>query len=110
MKINNFIFILTAALNYNRHTECTIEVCHRVLQRIDKDYTWRVNHDFDEQSIEEDVDLLTSAIFIAYGDYGTSPRYGWIVDKRQEEDIKSALINRIKELNYYLMLEVLNDT
>lgn len=110
MTATDYIYYLTTAMNYNRYTAYTIEVCHRVLKRIDKDYTWRVEHEYDDEGIDDDVDLLTSAIFIAYGDYGTSTRHGWIKDKGDENAIKTALIRRIKEFSYMYMEELLHDT
>lgn len=110
MTATDYIYYLTTALNYNRMTDYTMEVCHRVFKRIDKDYTWRVEHKYDGEGMDDDVDLLASAIFVAYGEYGTSPRYGWIVDTDYENAIKTALLRRIKELSFAYMEEVLNDT
>lgn len=107
MTATDYIYYLTTALNYNRMTEYTIEVCNRVLYRLDKTHTWRIEHKYDNLNIEDDVDLLASAIFVAYGEYGTSARWGWIVDNSYELAIKSALIRRIKELaNAYMMEEL----
>lgn len=105
MTATDYIYYLTTAFKYNRDTEYLMEVLHRVLYRIDKTYDWRVEHKFDGEGIDYDVDILASAIFIAYGDYGTSPRWGWIEDKGYETAIKSSLIRRIKELSFQYMEE-----
>lgn len=110
MTATDYIYNLTTAFNYNRATEYTMEMCHRVLKRIDKDYDYRIEHKYDGDDMDDCVDILASAIFIAYGDYGTSPRHGWIEDKGDENAIKTALIRRIKELSFMYMQEVLNDT
>lgn len=107
MTVTDYIYYLTTALNYNRMTDYTIEVCNRALYRLDKTHTWRIEHKYDNHNIEDDVDLLASAIFVAYGEYGTSPRWGWIVDNSYENAIKSALIRRIKELANAYMIEEL---
>lgn len=110
MTATDYIYNLTTAFNYHRTTDYMIEVCNRVLYRVDKTHTWRYEHKFDGMGIYDDVDILASAIFIAYGDYGTSPRFGWIEDKGIENAIKTALIRRIKELSFAYMEEVLHDT
>ncbi len=110
MIAKDYVYYLTTAFNYNRNTDYTIEVCHRVIKRIDKDYIWRIEHKFDGDCIDDDVDILASAIFLAYGEYGTSPRYGWIEDKSYERQILNALNNCINELSHMYMEEVLNDT
>lgn len=110
MTATDYIYNLTTAFNYNRDTEYMVEVCNRVLKRIDIAYDWRMEHKYDGECIDDDVDLLASAIFLAYGDYGTSPRYGWIEDDSDENAIKTALIRRIIELSHMYMEEVLNDT
>lgn len=110
MTATDYIYNLTTAFNYNRNTDYMVEVCHRVLKRIDIGYEWRIEHKFDGEGTDDDVDLLASAIFLAYGDYGTSPRHGWIEDTATKNAIKTALLRRIKELSFAYMEEVLNDT
>lgn len=110
MTATDYIYYLTTAFNYNRDTEYMVEVCNRVLYRIDKTHTWRCEHKFDGEGIDYDVDILASSIFVAYGDYGTSPRWGWIEDKDYEHVIKTALLRRIKEFSFKYMEELLNDT
>lgn len=105
MTATDYINYLTSAFFYNRETEYVMEMCHRVLTRIDKDYEYRIEHKFDYYDMDDDVDLLVSAIFIAYGDYGTSPRRGWIEDKGDKDAIKIALIRRIKHYAQMLMEE-----
>lgn len=110
MEAKDYLYNLVTALNYNRNTDYTMEVCHRVIQRIKHDYEWRVEHKYDEYGIGDDVDLIASMIFLGYGEYGTSPRYGWIIDERYEKDIINALVMRINELSHMYMEELLNDT
>lgn len=106
MNIKNFIYTITTSLNYNRDTEYTMEVCHRVIKRLDKDYDYRVEHKFDGAGIDNDVDLLMGDIIIAYGDYGTSPRYGWIESIPIRKNVIHTLITRIKDFAYMVTQEV----
>lgn len=110
MKIGEFIYALITSLNYNRETDYTIEVCHRVINRLKKDYEYRIEHKYDGDGIDDDVNIIMGAIIIAYGDYGTSPRHGWIKIKPIAEEIINALVMRINELSYMHMEELLNDT
>ena len=110
MTVKDYIYNLITALNYNRNTDYTMEVCHRVLKRIKNDYEWRSEHQYYGYIIDDDVDLIASAIFIAYGEYGTSPRYGWILDNDVEKEIINTIVITINELSHMYMEEVLNDT
>lgn len=110
MTVKDYIYNLTTALNYNRTTDYTMEVFHRVLKRIKYDYEWRSEHKYDGFDINDDVDIMACAIFLAYGEYGTSPRYGWILDIDVEKEIINTIVMRINELSHMYMEEVLNDT
>ena len=47
------------------------------------------------EDIDDDVDIFIGAI-IRYGDYGTSPRYGWI-DEKHETNVLSILNDELEE-------------
>lgn len=117
MQAKDMIDAMITSLKYNRETEYTMEVCHRIIKRIDNNYSYRpitandkpVNQETLD-CIEDDVNNIYGALVVLYGDYGTSPRSGWIECKPIEQEIKAALIQEIKDLAYRCMFEVKGGT
>lgn len=116
MKASDIIYAMVASLNYNRATDYTMEVCHRIIKRIDKNYNYRSITADDKpvdketiDSIEDDVNNIYGTLVILYGDYGTSPRNGWIECKPIEQEIIGTLIDTIKDFAYSYMYEQLED-
>ena len=116
MKASDIIYAMVASLNYNRDTEYTMEVCHRIIKRIDKNYNYRSITANDKpvdketiDSIEDDVNNIYGTLVMLYGDYGTSPRKGWIECKPIEQEIIGTLIDTIKDFAYSYMLEQLEE-
>lgn len=116
MKASDIICAMVKSLNYNRATDYTMEVCHRIIKRIDKDYNYRSITADDKpvdketiDSIEDDVNNIYGTVVMLYGDYGTSPRKGWIECKSIEQEIINALIDAIKDFAYSYKNEQLED-
>lgn len=59
--------IITAYF-YNRNDDDLIRTLHQVIHRLNKG-EWEPPLD--------DADIICSFLYYLYGDYGTSPRYGW---------------------------------
>lgn len=75
---------------YNRDRQDLINMIQGVINRIlDKPYN-EVN------AGDDDTDILMGAIVLMYGDYGTSPRFGWI-----DEEHKENVLNILNELLKY---------
>lgn len=91
--MNEYVWIesVISAYYYNRETKDVITMIKSTINRIlDKPY--------DELNAgDDDTDILMCALVLRYGDYGTSPRFGWIA-----EDYKSSILFTLgRELNYY---------
>ena len=82
---------IIAAYSYNRNTKDVINMIQGAINRIlDRPYN-EIN------AGDDDTDILMSSLVLRYGDYGTSPRFGWI-----EADYKGDVLYTLgKELNYY---------
>lgn len=116
MKASDIIYSMVASLNYNRETEYTMEVCHRIIKRIDEAYNYRSITADDKpvsretiESIEDDVNNIYGTLVMLYGDYGTSPRTGWIEGESIKQEIIDTLIDKIKDLAISYMYEQLED-
>jgi len=78
---------------YNRDRQDIINMIQGVINRIlDKPYN-EVN------AGDDDTDILMGAIVHMYGDYGTSPRFGWIDAEHKQHviDILNELLEFHKE-------------
>lgn len=79
---------------YNRSEDQVIALCEELIKRLK-------NHPVDWS---DDCNLIYSALVIAYGDYGTSPRSGWF---RSEDygivqlwiDYLKSYISELKEVH-----------
>lgn len=75
---------------YNRERMSLIVMIQGVINRIlDKSYS-------ELNAGDDDTDILMSAIVMQYGEYGTSPRFGWIYDEHKEK-----VLAHLKELLEY---------
>lgn len=79
----NTVNALFTSYAYNREFEYMIELCEEVLERI---------YGIRSSNRTYDGDIIYGFLVLAYGDYGTSPRSGWI------EDYKEEIISTIKDL------------
>ena len=75
---------------YNRDRQDIVHMIQGVINRIlDSPYEGC-------NAGDDDTDILTGVIVIMYGEYGTSPRYGWI-----DEEHKENVLNILDELLEY---------
>lgn len=116
MKASDIIHAMVASLKYNRNTVYIMEVCHRIIKRIDESYNFRsITADdmpVDNQTIErieDDVNNIYGTLVMLYGDYGTSPRSGWIEGDSIKKEIISTLTKTINDLANIYMYEYLED-
>ena len=80
--IYNFLYAILASYGYNRSEEYMIALCQEIIWRID--YTCISNPCYKpntDKDVVEDCDIIYGALVCAFGDYGTSPRYGWMEKK-----------------------------
>ena len=75
-----FVSSYTSSLFYNRETEYIVKLLEEVIERL-KEPCKR------STQWTDGGDILYGTLVIMYGDYGTSPRSGWI-----DEDIKKDII------------------
>ena len=83
------------AFCYNRDDEELIAALEQVKRRINGG-AW-------EQPIDE-ADIIASVLYSLYGDYGTSPRYGWFDNKQLKDEFIKILDEEIEELNQRIEL------
>lgn len=79
-----------AAFWYNRDKEELLEVLEEVKQRL--------NNSENYAKPSEDGHIIASILFYIFGDYGTSPRYGWIYDNKLIDDFVEVLDSEIKDI------------
>ena len=84
-----WISCLLTSYFYNRDEEEVVEIIERTLKRFK-------NERYSRDKIDEDVDIFIGAIVCRYGDYGTSPRYGWL-EKCAEEQVLDTLKEELEE-------------
>lgn len=89
----DFLNSILVSYKYNRDEKYLIEVCEEVKNRINKG-PYRTPTD--------EADIIMGAIVYRYGDYGTSPRYGWFYDKKYNDDFIKVLDDCISDLKDYL--------
>ena len=83
---------LITVLNYNGYGIYK----RALLYHIDECYTGLISFpDFlDDLDADHPIRILWSVLVVMYGDYGTSPRYGWL-----EAEHRDILIEIIKKLD-----------
>lgn len=74
---------------YNRDVKDVVKIIERTINRLNR--TRQAHED-----IDDDVDIFIGAIVCAYGDFGTSPRYGWI-EKYYERAVMEKLEEELEE-------------
>ena len=84
-----------SAFSYNRDKHHLIEVLKQVKNRLQNGpYELPIS----------DADLMMSILVSIYGDYGTSPRYGWFYIKQLPEEFIKIIDNEITELIEFIEL------
>lgn len=99
-EIQENIEALISAFNYNMDTAELIECLKTVCDRLNG------NPFVPHNNIA--IDLIISFIVLRYGDYGTSPRYGWF-PKFERRVICTTIAARISELEEILKEEERDD-
>lgn len=84
---------IIAAFKYNRDEKYLIDVLEQVKRRLNAG-KW-------EKPID-DTDIICSILYYTYGDYGTSPRYGWFDIKQLKDEFIKIIDDEIKELKEFL--------
>lgn len=73
---------------YEREFDYMIELCWEVAERVTGCANKNSNRTYDG-------DIIYGFLVLMYGDYGTSPRSGWI-DKEYDKEIKDCLYDLIE--------------
>lgn len=85
----DWIGALLTSYYYNRDDKDVVAIIERTINRLNN--TRQVHED-----IDEDVDIFMGAIICRYGDYGTSPRYGWL-EERYKIPVMNVLTEELEE-------------
>lgn len=78
-----FISTFLTSLGYNRTEEYMVEIIEEVIAR--------VHNPWGEEQWTDEGNILYGMLVLCYGDYGTSPRGGWIDTNKQQ------IINELEE-------------
>lgn len=84
------IYAILTAFFYNRDNEDLKKTLIEVRQRLDKGKYVPPS---------EDGHIICSIITYLYGDYGTSPRYGWFPDKGWNEEFVKIIDEFMEDMN-----------
>lgn len=95
-EIRENVYAITTAFHYNMDTKELIECLTQALTRLKGDAYAPHDHIA--------IDLIVSFLTLRYGDYGTSPRYGWF-PTFERTIICDAIERRIHELEDSLRWE-----
>lgn len=90
------IYSIVISYNYNRSDAHLLRVIKNVISRFEDKGTPAYNL---IEDVREDADIFTGILVNLYGDYGTSPRYGWL-----DSDKKDAVMKALKD-EYELELQ-----
>ena len=97
---------ITTSFEYNRRDDHVIRLLMNVLSRAKGEDRIPFNANQFED-VREDADIFNGFLVLAYGDYGTSPRYGWldseckdVIIKALEEELKDCIDNAETNLEF----------
>lgn len=80
---------ICVAYRYNRDNEELIKTLKQVKHRLSKkEYVLP----------RDDADIICSILYYLYGDYGTSPRYGWFNNKLLIDEFNNVIDSVIEDL------------
>ena len=80
---------IVAAFRYNRDDQEFVKALEQVKRRINGG-AW-------EQPLDE-ADIIASILYHLYGDYGTSPRYGWFYSSTLIDEFTKILDKNIEDI------------
>jgi hypothetical protein len=93
------IHAMVTSYDYNRSDAHLLRLIKNVLIRANDWNPPVIPYNSDEfKDVREDADIFYGTLVNCYGDYGTSPRYGWI-ESENKKDVIQALED---ELEYEL--------
>lgn len=92
-----FVDSYTTSLYYNRDTEDVVKLLEEVIERLKEPYKYSTVW-------TDDGNILYGTLVLMYGDYGVSPRAGWI-DKEIMKDIIKIFEEILKEYKEILSRE-----
>lgn len=78
MKVSEIVRAIFNSYAYNREFSYMIELCQEVAERVNGCAIEKSNHTYDG-------DIIYGFLVLMYGDYGTSPRSGWIGNEYTNE-------------------------
>lgn len=81
--VYNVVYAMLSSFWYNRSTESIISLIKEVISRVNKNY---------ETEWTDDGNILFGTLVLMFGDYGVSPRAGWI-----DEEYKQGLLKELRE-------------
>lgn len=84
--IKEVVEAIFASYYYNRSLYHSFNLCKEIRARV-------INNS--EAIWTDDGDIIYGILVLLYGDYGTSPRSGWIIENK--EDIISCIDDILKE-------------
>ena len=61
------------SLSYNREDNYMFTLVNRIIK-----YITESGREYEQDEYMEDIDILWGTLVYSFGEYGTSPRYGWI--------------------------------
>lgn len=97
MGMNEVVVHIMDAFNYNRRTVWMKHIIKELLERIDNTPVKYSIDGYERINRSEDGDIIYGFLVLCYGEYGTSPRSGWILTNYINE-LKNALNDYYKFL------------
>lgn len=88
--MDNGLEALLDVLYYNGYEEDIIEIIHYIDANEDPDHI-SFPHYLEQYDSDNPARILWSVLVVMFGDFGTSPRYGWI-----ETESKKKCLNELK--------------
>lgn len=92
-----FVGSYLTSLYYNRETEYIVKLLEEVIERLKEPHKFST-------SWSDGGNILYGTLVLMYGDYGTSPRGGWI-DEEIKKDIIKVFEEELKEYKEILFIE-----
>lgn len=84
------VLAMLTSYGYNRDDEYLVRVCEEVKRRVNKENFTYFHTD--------EGDIIYGTLVLLYGDYGTSPRSGWIENKQIVEEIIKGIDEELEEI------------
>ena len=82
MNVDEIVEAILYSFRYNREDDYMLKLLDEVEDRVDG--TWKIQW-------TDDGNILFGSLVLLFGDYGTSPRSGWVEDHWIKEKIKEKI-------------------